>query len=179
MRLFIALNFDEETKDKLLSVQKQLQKYAPGNFTRRENLHLTVLFLGETESWRPVAQSMKARFITPVRLSFYRTGQFRGNIFWVGLRPEPALQTLYKDLLRDLKQAGYPLEERGEYRPHITLGREVVLPKGVLPRLPFEEFFMTARHLSLMKSERINGRLVYTELFGKSISGSAAHGDSR
>jgi len=47
MRLFIAINFNEKIKDRLCEMQGQLkaQTYA-GNFSRRENLHLTLVFLG-------------------------------------------------------------------------------------------------------------------------------------
>ena len=47
MRLFIAINFDPETKRKLLEVQHRLRELGKGNFSREDNLHLTLAFIGE------------------------------------------------------------------------------------------------------------------------------------
>lgn len=53
MRLFIAINFEEKVKLKLNEAQNYLKKYAAyGNFSSSENLHLTLVFLGETEAGR-------------------------------------------------------------------------------------------------------------------------------
>ena len=50
MRLFIAINPDTDTKEKILAKQNELHKYfCKGNFSRYELLHLTVIFLGEIE----------------------------------------------------------------------------------------------------------------------------------
>ena len=51
MRLFIAINFDDKIKDELCLLTDELKNYSvSGNFTRRENLHLTLVFIGETPS---------------------------------------------------------------------------------------------------------------------------------
>jgi 2'-5' RNA ligase len=53
MRIFIALNFDKPAKDEMIAVQRQLQQAAgKGNFTSEENLHLTLVFLGEIDRAR-------------------------------------------------------------------------------------------------------------------------------
>ena len=49
MRLFIAINFNDYIKNELCSVMENLKKYTlRGRFTSRENLHLTIVFIGET-----------------------------------------------------------------------------------------------------------------------------------
>ena len=49
MRLFVAICFDEPCKDVLCAAIAGLKSHArQGNFSRRENLHLTLAFLGET-----------------------------------------------------------------------------------------------------------------------------------
>ena len=53
MRLFIAINFDEETKQSIIAVQRRLREWGRGNFSHPENLHLTLAFLGETAPERP------------------------------------------------------------------------------------------------------------------------------
>lgn len=48
MRLFIALRFDEDTVDKLLRLQEEMRDGGiEGRFAPRENIHLTLLFIGE------------------------------------------------------------------------------------------------------------------------------------
>jgi 2'-5' RNA ligase len=50
LRLFVAVNFDAETKSRLLAIQDKLKKQAVrGNFSKPENLHLTLIFIGETD----------------------------------------------------------------------------------------------------------------------------------
>ena len=44
MRLFIAINFDDKIKDELCLLIDKLKNYSvSGNFTKRENLHLTLV----------------------------------------------------------------------------------------------------------------------------------------
>jgi 2'-5' RNA ligase len=48
MRLFIAINFPCEIKAAIAKLRDDLKESALyGNFTRDENLHLTLVFLGE------------------------------------------------------------------------------------------------------------------------------------
>ena len=49
MRLFTAINFDDNIKDALSAAISELKaRGIRGTFTLRENLHLTLVFLGET-----------------------------------------------------------------------------------------------------------------------------------
>lgn len=53
MRIFVALNFDKMAQDEMILVQNQLQQAAEkGNFTTPDNLHLTLVFIGEIERAR-------------------------------------------------------------------------------------------------------------------------------
>ena len=63
-------------------------------------------------------------------------------------------------------QKGFSLEKR-PFAAHLTLGRQVLLPEGFdlkafSKTLPAST--MQVERVSLMKSERINGRLTYTEM---------------
>ncbi|ROR31837.1 2'-5' RNA ligase [Mobilisporobacter senegalensis] len=60
MRLFIAILFHKEVKDYLKSIMKELKESSlRGNFVDYNNLHLTLVFLGELESDRKVRQAME------------------------------------------------------------------------------------------------------------------------
>ena len=48
MRLFIAINFEEPFTEQIVSLQDRLRNAgATGNYTKRENLHVTLAFFGE------------------------------------------------------------------------------------------------------------------------------------
>jgi 2'-5' RNA ligase len=48
MRLFITINFNDDTRSRLLALRDELRgKSKHGRFTLPENLHLTLAFIGE------------------------------------------------------------------------------------------------------------------------------------
>ena len=48
MRLFIAIELTDRIKDELCMIQKRIKLQGmKGNFTVRENMHLTLAFIGE------------------------------------------------------------------------------------------------------------------------------------
>ena len=50
MRTFIAIEFDKETKNNISNLQNAIKADCKkGNFTTKDNLHLTLHFLGEIE----------------------------------------------------------------------------------------------------------------------------------
>ena len=165
MRLFIAINFDGPTRERLLALQRKLRNCASGNFTRPENLHLTVAFLGEAEDICAIGRVVSGCFREPVTLLFDRVGTFRRDLYWVGARQDPRLAALYSALVDGLRRAGFTGDWPDRLTPHVTLAREVALASQ--PDLSFEPFSMTVRRLSLMKSERVGDRLTYSEVFGK------------
>lgn len=169
MRLFIAINFDPQVKQKILEVQNKLRKIGQGNFTKPENLHLTLAFLGEVapDRMEAVKQAMKQLPVVPMALTFDRVGNFQrnGGIWWIGLSENPELLKLQEKLRGLLTAAGFKLETR-RFSPHITLAREVSLSSNPdqknLLGAPFTAYADT---VSLMLSQRISGRLIYTEQY--------------
>ena len=60
MRLFVAINLSENIKNALLKAQSDLKNQGfYGNFTRRENMHLTLAFIGETEKRFKAVDALK------------------------------------------------------------------------------------------------------------------------
>ena len=48
MRLFIAINLDDNIRDALAEMQESMRRQGVrGNYTKIENLHLTLAFIGE------------------------------------------------------------------------------------------------------------------------------------
>jgi len=164
MRLFIAINFNTETRSRLLALRDELRNdSAKGRFSASENLHLTLVFLGECDEKQAAdaKSAMDAVGFEPFEINIASLGRFRrggGDIWWTGLSDCKALIKLQAKLTKKLSKLGFIIENR-KFSPHITLGREIVTKAS--PRT-FEEFGQTVDKIELMKSERINGKLTYT-----------------
>ncbi len=170
MRLFVAICFPEDVKDQLAGIVKDLSDQAAGNFTRRENFHLTLAFLGETPRLRAIQAAMKqVEGSGAFSMELANLGRFRrtgGDIYWMGISPCPPLAALQKRLAKSLQGAGFSLEERS-FSPHLTLGREVKPGanfdrdtfSGAMPRLK-----VPVEKICLMESRREAGVLVYREV---------------
>lgn len=176
MRLFIAINFEENIKDKLYDEMAKFAEYAEkGNFTRWENLHLTVVFIGETNKVEAVKSAMNEIDANEFSMEFSGLGNFHrdgGDIWWRGIKPSKELQNIYNQLADELTIRGFKLEKRA-FKPHLTWGRQVVMydgfdKKDFASKLPALK--VKINRISLMKSERIKGKLTYTEVYGFDLS---------
>ncbi|MCQ2555306.1 MAG: RNA 2',3'-cyclic phosphodiesterase [Clostridia bacterium] len=168
MRLFISINLDEETKKKILEVQDRLKSFGRGNFTKEDNLHLTLSFLGEVDvnDLPKVKRAMERVSFPKLHLRFGKTGCFRrdSELWWIGIDDNRALNTLQKKLTEELVKEGLK-PDRKRFVPHITLSRE--MHTGLKEGLSFKPFTYEASSISLMLSSRENGRLTYTSLYEK------------
>lgn len=170
MRLFIAVLFTPELIAELTGAVERLRRSAEsGRFSYPENLHLTLAFLGETDRADAAARVMGEAASEPFTLTLSGCGRFRragGDIVWAGLAENRALSDYAERLADGLRRDGFTVEYR-KFSPHITLGREVVT-SGPL-RFDINPLSMECRRISLMKSERINGRQIYTEIRAKNL----------
>ena len=175
MRLFVAILLSDGVKDELCGRIERLKRGSlSGTFTRRENLHLTLAFIGETERFDTVKRAVTSIDAPRFTLALSGCGAFRregGDVVWAGTEKSAALDKLYLDIGRALEAEGLPCEKR-TFRPHLTLGRRVVTRDG----FDMEEFsrsvkpeMMTVGKISVMKSERVAGRLVYTEMYSRKL----------
>lgn len=177
MRLFIAILLEEHIRDELCRVMEGMRpRMRRANFTRRENLHLTLVFLGETGRADAVKRAMDRTEGEVFPLTLDRLGKFRrsgGDIYWMGIGENPALASLHASLSAALTQEGFTLENR-RFSPHLTLVREAVPGDGFDEKAfsrQVPQLSMPVSGFSLMKSERIGGRLVYTEIYEKKLKG--------
>jgi len=164
MRLFIAINFNNDTINKLLAIRDDIRENSTGgNFSLPENLHLTLAFLGECTKQQAddVITAMDDIHLSPFSLTIDRIGRFRrdeGDIWWAGVQTSPPLLDLQNNIASKLELIGFSLDNR-KYSPHITLGRKVATTAPPNRIIPFGE---TVTTFELMKSERISGKLTYT-----------------
>ena len=123
MRLFTALCFDDETKNALFAAGKAAENFSGGNFSPKENLHLTLVFIGETEREDEIKSALSKIEFPAFEFKISGTGTFEKGIFWAGTEENEKLRNLRKEVFEKLKNLGFEPEER-EFVPHITLARK-------------------------------------------------------
>lgn len=171
MRLFYAIELDDKTRRLLQEKQNLLKSKAlKANFSRIENLHLTLRFMGEvSEAYFPVMKKILesvAGKMKAFQLELTEPGLFeRGHksIIWWGIRKNEALYRLQKMLEEEIRLHGFSLETK-PYSPHITLAREFVSDhniKELLQKLTWINHPFDVTGISLMESTRVDGKLTY------------------
>lgn len=163
MRIFIAIRFTETFKSSILDAQDGLREYGVrGNYTQPENLHLTLAFIGETERVTEIKAAVDAVKFEPFVIRTGKMGCFNGRsrVVWLGIEGEDRVKAIAQQLRRNLDQRGIDYA-KGKFSPHITLVRQ---PSEMPLDIDVESEGMTVSKIYVMKSERINGRLVYTAL---------------
>ena len=133
-----------------------------GSFTPRENLHLTLAFVGEYNDPEQVLEVMGGITFEPFELRLDGMGCF-GDLWWVGLKPSAELQGYVRRLRHALAEAGIPFD-RKRFSPHITLLRKASMAMSGLPGISVEGIGMIADHASLMRSDRGKRGMIYTEI---------------
>lgn len=163
--------------DELLKVQSQIRNQAQrGRFVARENLHLTLQFLGDVPAQKsgPIVQALHrtAQCHSTFSLALKHVGSFRNGhsfrVVWIGIDGDiQNLARLQKDLAVSLAGLGFP-EETRPYQPHITLGRDVEFDgeasfgkySHAMEKLPFP-----VSRVSLIESTVENGKRIYRSLY--------------
>ena len=195
-RLFIAILFDEKTVDFLDTAVVRLREISSaGRFVRRENLHLTLAFLGQVERSRidelkqvlagatgdTMIQHPSETSPRPsIPLTFTGVGRFRqrqGDTCWIGIEAESRLVELHDRLISALLEVGLPVDQK-PFKPHITVGREVVLKEGLKNGSSFNQwqvdslpYVTPVNAIHLMESSFQQGQLTYTSLHEQPMFG--------
>ena len=163
MRLFIALQFDNSILDALTDFQDDLRaRGVTGNYTARENLHITLAFIGDYGAPDAVLEAMEQVEFTPFDIRLDGVGSF-GDLFWVGIGKNPGLEAYVRRLRRELAARDIPFDKK-HFSPHITLIRKAAYHGGAIPAQEAPKGRMRAETVSLMKSERGKHGMIYTEI---------------
>ncbi len=143
MRAFVALELPDEMRSEVAAVSRRLALACEGRFVPYENYHVTLAFLGEIGE----AQGADAvgvldtacAGVGPIELRAEGLGKFgrsQNATLWMGLAATPELVGLAERVRGELSARGLPFEDK-PFRPHVTLGRRVRIPRGQLPVLEF------------------------------------------
>ena len=161
MRLFIAINLNEEFRDALTQAQETLYSAGmKGNYTPAENLHLTLAFIGEYPDPRQVMEALERVEFSPFEIRLQGFGNF-GDLWWAGLQKSEALQDLARRIRRKLALEEIPYD-RKKFSPHFTLVRRARGRR--MPGLVLPDLAMPVESFSLMRSARGRSGMVYTEI---------------
>ena len=135
VRLFFALWPETGLQRTFYESGLKLYQRCGGRRTRRENIHLTLAFLGVVEADRMPAVMQVADLIQlpAVDLLFSRMGWWRQNqVAWAATDETPRLLIdLVKQLQLGLMAAGFKFDER-RYQAHVTLLRKANCPQGLI-----------------------------------------------
>lgn len=161
MRLFIGIRLSDNMKKALVACMHDLKKQGvEGKYVPAQNLHLTLAFIGEYDDPGKVKNVIEKVPLPQFRLSLSEKGNF-GNLLWAGVKGNQKLKTYVKDLRTALKNAEIPFDN-DKFVPHITLIRKAASKKPYEMHLLKAE--MTVEKVSLLKSDRKDGRVVYREI---------------
>jgi 2'-5' RNA ligase len=142
VRLFVALEIPAEVRAGLAALIREFRGLAPQlKWVRAENLHLTLKFIGETESAKLDAiraalarvGSSHALELIVQGIGFF-PGDQRPRVLWAGIRAPGGLAQLAVDVDASLASLGFAREQR-PFAPHLTLARLA----GTRPPEPLRE----------------------------------------
>jgi len=129
MRTFIALDLDDEVRQRILRFKQEVSEFAPkARWIDEGSLHVTLKFIGEiadskVKEIEAALGSVKAAWF---KIKFGGTGFFptarSARVFWIGIGAEPALANLATKVEHSLARLGIPKESR-KFSPHLTLAR--------------------------------------------------------
>lgn len=169
VRLFLALP-PGNAKGDIQRARDALKACVSGRFVRDDQLHLTLLFLGEVEpSLIPAIQNAMddvAAMQPPVSLRLAGYQAFRNILV---LRVDGELTPLHASLKAAILPLGIPLESR-PFKAHITLARDARRPElwPLCPEVQWTEDTVTLYH------SVFQNRLEYIPLHSVKLHGGSA-----
>ena len=130
MRLFLAIELPDDVRNHLLVARQRLESGLPKiAYTKPENLHLTLKFLGDVDKKRVDGIIESLSKISTQRMELHASGidcfPARGPIRIVAVTLSGTLaplRALVENIEQRCKFLGFEREQRA-YKPHVTLGR--------------------------------------------------------
>ena len=162
MRLFIAIELIDRVKDELCMIQKRIKLQGmKGNFTVRENMHLTLVFIGEYSDPEQVSDVLNDVVFEPMKIALDGFGCCK-ELYWIGIKEDKGLVENVKRIRKALSDNGIPFD-RKKFVPHITLARKIEYEKDLPTDCPFPAS-MDVEYISLMRSDRGKSGMIYTPI---------------
>ena len=99
-------------------------------WVEEQNLHITILFLGDTDEndIEIICDELSLRLkeFNSLLLKLTGTGVFK-NVYnpkaiWLGIEESENLKELYEDIVNAIASKGFEIQKK-DFKPHITIGR--------------------------------------------------------
>lgn len=166
-RYFFALWPDEPTAQALYEQAQAMHTFSGGVFTRLENLHMTLVYLGKVhpdfikEAMKMAEKMRHQKFsMTLARLSHWSEHQ----LYWMGLEYEPqALHQFVVSLKHVLMTIGFKPESK-PFVPHVTIARKC--PNTEEEKRLIAPVIWRVKDFCLVKSSAADGSSAY-EIIGR------------
>jgi len=175
MRCFIGIPLHNKIQEEIYDIYPEIKKI---RFTKKENLHITVKFLGEvkeekTEDIKKIIRDccidIKKFQISCNRLSAFPS-LTSARVIWVNVAEgAKIIEKIYKRLEDKLSQIGFEKEKR-KYIPHITIARTKI-SADITDYLNKFEINSKAESIVLFKSDLKPEGPVYTKIFEYDFEG--------
>jgi len=130
MRLFIALDIDDEIRQRVGRFLEGVSGFSPeARWVRLESMHITLKFIGEkpAEVMSSLQEKLQDVKVPAFQLTFAGTGFFptprSARVFWIGIQADSQLQSLAAAIDEATAPLGIPREDRA-FSPHLTLARK-------------------------------------------------------
>ena len=161
MRLFISIDLSDEMKNEIIATMHEMKAAGvKGAYVPKQNLHLTLAFIGETSDAATVKEALSGISIKPFRFSFSDLGSF-GDLVYIGMKGNQGLSAAVKNVRDALDRFGIKYDTK-KFVPHITIIRKAA---GAYRNVKAPSGEMMVKKISLMKSEEKAGKRIYTEIF--------------
>jgi 2'-5' RNA ligase len=136
MRLFVAIDLDDAARAAIAAEQKRIaaalraSSQSAVKWVRAEQMHLTLVFLGEVADARApeITMAMRDPIATaPASITFGGVGVFpprgRPTVLWIGVAAGAAfVAAVHQAVQTRAERLGFPPEQR-PFHPHLTLAR--------------------------------------------------------
>lgn len=162
-RIFIAIRFNDEFKERLVEIQDSLKsRGVEGNYCSYGNLHMTLAFIGESYDLPAIRKAVSEVTFEPFELTLGRLGTFptKAGVIWCGVKDGTHATALANHLRERLTANGVSFSGLA-FVPHISL---VQHPSAIITDIAVPEATIRVEKIHVMKSERIDGELIYSEI---------------
>jgi len=131
-RLFVAVNLPERIKNRLADYQNNWPEL-PAKWTKPDNLHITLLFLGNVveqdipaalEIVKNTAQKHPPMDLKLAKIYYGPPKKIPPRMVWISIEKNETLASLKKEIEQQLidQNVHFQIEDRG-FNPHITFAR--------------------------------------------------------
>jgi RNA 2',3'-cyclic 3'-phosphodiesterase len=176
LRIFICIEVPASIKQRIDDLQQDLKEIsAPMSWTRSDNVHLTIKFLGNVKASRlpkiAAACERAAAGLAEFEIEVTGAGCFPSarapRVLWIGLNDaSDSLNKIHEQIENELAGEGFEREGR-RFSPHLTIGRARDPRKAgpaaeKLVAMGFEPERFEAREIIVMRSQLSPKGSIYT-----------------